>query len=183
MTETSIETGGDGARRDERARLVEGIVTRQVEAMGMAIVRVIVGAGRSARLQIMVERLDGTNVTVDDCVAVSRAVSAVLDVEEPIRGPYTLEVSSPGIERPLTRLADYERFSGQAAQVEMDQPIDGQRRFRGRLAGLVSGRVRLDLGDRELELPFDQIRRAKLIAGDEKGAGGTPRRGPRPKGK
>jgi ribosome maturation factor RimP len=113
----------------------------------------------------MAERPDGT-MTVDDCAEVSRAVSAILDVEDPIRGEYDLEVSSPGIDRPLVRRKDYEKWAGFDAKIEMAFAIDGRRRFKGRLLGIREDRVAIDLDGVETLLPFDEIESAKLVMTD-----------------
>jgi ribosome maturation factor RimP len=119
----------------------------------------------------MVERTDRAGMTVDDCAEVSRAVSALLDVADPIAGPYTLEVSSPGIDRPLTRLEDYSRFAGHEARLEVRLPIAGRRRFRGRLAGVQDRSIRLEpaeatQSEEPVLIPFDEIQRAKLLLTD-----------------
>jgi len=106
---------------------------------------------------------------VDDCAEISHVVSALLDVEDPITEAYSLEVSSPGIDRPLTRLKDFERFAGFEAKMELRRPHEGRKRFRGRLAGVREGglvAIRLDDGS-EPALPFDEISSAKLILTDE----------------
>src|SRR5712675_2493030 len=111
--------------------------------MGYRLVRVaVLGAGR-ATLQIMAERRDDASMTVDDCADISRSVSALLDVADPIAGAYTLEVSSPGIDRPLVRPEDYERFTGFEARIELARPVDGRKRFRGRLLGRTPSGARL----------------------------------------
>ena len=107
-------------------RRLAGIVAPVVEGMGFELVRLRLMGGRRALLQIMAERPDG-GIEVDDCARISRAVSAVLDVEDPISGEYVLEVSSPGIDRPLTRLKDFETWAGYEAKLETDEPIDGRR--------------------------------------------------------
>ena len=139
-----------------------------LEAMGFSLVRVRYGGGRRPILQIMAERADGT-MTVADCADVSRAVSAVLDVEDPIPGEYMLEVSSPGIDRPLTRLADFDRFKGFEARVELSLPQDGRKRFRGRILGLAEGEdVQLaDADGSTVLLPFHAISDAKLVLTDD----------------
>ena len=109
------------------------IIDPCVEAMGYEVVRVQVSGTQRRVLQVMAERSDRKAMTVDDCADLSRAISAVLDVEDPMPGEYVLEVSSPGIDRPLTRLADFERFRGFEARVELHAPVDGRRRFKGRL--------------------------------------------------
>jgi ribosome maturation factor RimP len=142
---------------------VEALIGPTVEAMGFSLVRVQVLGRNRPRLQIMAERKDGESMVVDDCATLSRAVSAVLDVEDPIAGAYTLEVSSPGIDRPLVRLADFDRFAGFEAKVEMGLAVDGRRRFQGRLLGTEGDAVRLRMEDAEVVLPFADIRRAKLV--------------------
>ena len=146
---------------------VERLVAPAIDAMGYEIVRVSLSDSRRPRLQIMAERRDGTGMNVDDCASVSRAVGAILDVEAPIQGPYELEVSSPGIDRPLTRLADFARFAGFEARLETSPPIEGRRRWRGRLLGLTGEQVRLETEEGEVELPFAGITRAKLLLTDE----------------
>ena len=145
----------------ELLRRIEDIVAPTIVGMGYELVRVAMSRGGT--LQIMIEPSDGRPMDVEDCATVSRALSAVLDVEDPIPGTYTLEVSSPGIDRPLTRPKDYARWSGHLARVELFQPIDGQRRFKGVLLGLEDGTVKLRLDDgKEAHLPLAAVIRAKL---------------------
>lgn len=153
---------------DGHIRRIAGIVTPSIEAMGFDVVRVMVTGGRRPTLQIMADRTDGTTINVDECAEISRTVSAILDVEDPIVGEYTLEVSSPGIDRPLTRLKDFERWAGFDARVDMVEPIDGQKRFSGRIKGIEGDeRVLIDVnGDTTVGLPFDGISRAKLVLTD-----------------
>ena len=148
----------------EIARLVEPTL----QSMGYELVRVHFG-GTSGRptLQIMAERLDRRPMAVDDCAEISRTISAVIDVEDPVADPYFLEVSSPGIDRPLVRPADYERFAGFEARVETAAPVDGRKRFRGRIAGIADGQVRLIEEAGELRLPLEQINKAKLVLTDD----------------
>jgi ribosome maturation factor RimP len=130
--------------------------------MGYELVRVAMSRG-GGTLQIMIEPADGRPMDVEDCAALSRALSAVLDVEDPIPSAYTLEVSSPGIDRPLTREKDYVRWAGHVARLETTQPIEGRRRFKGKLLGLENGTVRLRLDDgKEADVPLAQVTRAKL---------------------
>ena len=150
-----------------RAAAVERLITPTLDAMGFDVVRVILSGSRNALLQIMAERKSDGGMSVEDCASVSRAVSALLDVEDPIEGAYSLEVSSPGLDRPLTRLADFERFKGLEAKVEMQLPIDGRRRFTGRLAGLRDGRILIATEQGQAELPFADLARAKLLLTDE----------------
>ena len=106
-------------------------------------------------------------VTVAAVLIISRALSALFDVEDAIEGAYTLEVSSPGLDRPLTRAGDYERFAGYEARVELHDPLAGRRRFRGRILGLFGDVVRIDMEGQIFDLPFEEIQRAKLIMNDE----------------
>ena len=152
---------------DGRAETIERLVNAPLQAEGFDIVRVIFSGERRPKLQIMVERRDGRAVSVDDCAHASRLVSAVLDVEDPVSGAYVLEVSSPGIDRPLTRLKDFDRFAGFEARVELRVPLAGRRRFRGRLLGVDQERIRLETEREEIELSFDDIQKAKLVLTDD----------------
>ena len=146
----------------ELLRRIEDIVAPTVAGMGYELVRVAMSRG-GGTVQIMIEPADGRAMDVEDCATLSRALSAVLDVEDPIPGTYTLEVSSPGIDRPLTRDKDYIRWAGHVARLETTQPIEGRRRFKGTLLGLEEGTVRLRLEDgKETDVPLAQIIRAKL---------------------
>ena len=146
----------------ELLRRIEEIVAPTVVGMGYELVRVAMSRG-GGTLQIMIEPADGRAMDVEDCATVSRALSAVLDVEDPIPSAYTLEVSSPGIDRPLTRPKDYARWAGHIARVEIAQPIEGQRRFKGTLLGLEEDTVKLRLDDgKEAHLPLAAVTRAKL---------------------
>jgi len=146
---------------------VEALLQPVLEAMDFDLVRVMVQGTVRTTLQVMAERRNGGAMTVDDCAEISRAVSAVLDVEDPLPGSYTLEVSSPGIDRPLVRSQDFERFTGFEAKIETARPISGRKRFRGKLLGTTEAGVRIALGEGETELPFGEIHRAKLVLSDE----------------
>jgi ribosome maturation factor RimP len=145
------------------ARLIEP----SLEAMGYRLVRVAVTSGRRATLQIMAEHLDDAPMTVDDCAEISRSVSAILDVADPIAGAYLLEVSSPGIDRPLVRAEDYDRFSGFEARIELARPLAGRKRFRGRLLGTAGPDVRIATEAGEVLLPLAEVSRAKLVLTDD----------------
>jgi ribosome maturation factor RimP len=151
----------------EKLAAIETLIAPTLEAMGYAVVRVRLSGGGRPTLQVMAERTDGAAMGVEDCAEISRTLSALLDVEDPLPGAYMLEVSSPGLDRPLVKPADYDRFAGQPAQIETGPPIDGRKRFRGRLGGLVEGGVRLLLDEGEVVLPFAAIQRAKLLVTDE----------------
>jgi len=117
-------------------------------------------------LQIMADRPDG-GIEVDDCAKISRAVSAVLDVEDPISGEYVLEVSSPGIDRPLTRLKDFQTYAGHEAKLETHEMIDGRRRFKGVLQGVEDGEILVEIEeDTVIGLDFDMLSDAKLVLTD-----------------
>ena len=146
-------------------RLAE-IVRPTIEGMGFELVRLRLMAGKKATLQIMAERPDGT-MEVVDCAHLSRQVSAVLDVEDPIEREYTLEVSSPGIDRPLTRLSDFERWEGHEAKLETADLIDGRKRFKGILAGVEGDEVLLEIDEGTIGLEFDWLSDAKLVLTDE----------------
>jgi ribosome maturation factor RimP len=147
-------------------RIVQ-VIEPSIEAMGYRLVRVVVTSGRRPTLQVMAERLDDRPMTVDDCAQISHSVSALLDVADPIAGAYMLEISSPGIDRPLVRTQDYDRFSGFEAKIELARTINGRKRFRGRLRGTSGGNVRVATEDGETELPLDAIARAKLVLTDD----------------
>lgn len=140
------------------------------EAVGYEIVRLrLMGGERNQRrLQIMAERPDG-DMNVEDCARLSRAVSEVLDAADPVSGEYTLEVSSPGVDRPLTRLKDFDTYEGYEARLELDRLAEGRKRFRGVLAGVEGDQVAIDLeGEEETALvPFAWIVEAKLVLTDE----------------
>jgi ribosome maturation factor RimP len=147
---------------------IETLIAPSLEAMGYRLVRVAVTGGRSTPvLQVMAERMDERPMGVDDCTEVTHTVSALLDVADPIEHTYLLEVSSPGIDRPLVRREDYERFQGHEAKLELTAPIEGRRRFRGKLLGVEADRVRLNLGAEVVELPLARIQSAKLVLTDE----------------
>ena len=146
---------------------IADIIGPAIEDMGFELVRVLMSGQRRKKLQIMAEPLDGSQMTVDHCADISRAVSALLDVDDPIDDAYTLEVSSPGIDRPLVKLADYERFAGFDARIEMQIPVDGRRRFSGRLVGVDGTDVIIDVTEGEARLPFADIQKSKLLMTDE----------------
>jgi len=149
--------------KDRVAALIEG----PLEGLGYELVRVQLSGGDRPVLQIMAERSDGAAMTVEDCADISRSVSALLDAEDPIAGAYTLEVSSPGIDRPLTRPRDFERFAGFEARIETHESVAGRRRFKGRLLGLEDGMVSLAVDADTVRLPIDAIAKARLVLTDE----------------
>ena len=149
-------------------RLAE-IITPVIEGMGYELVRVRLMGGATRTLQIMADTPDG-GINVDDCGLISTAVSAVLDVEDPIEENYVLEVSSPGIDRPLTRLKDFDMWQGWEARVETTELIDGRRRFKGELKGIDGDEVLIEVEEAgkpvTIGLKFDWLSDAKLILSD-----------------
>ncbi|WP_095587753.1 ribosome maturation factor RimP [Actibacterium ureilyticum] len=162
MTELIAKTAID-------RRLAE-IVTPVIEGMGFELVRIRLMGGKTPILQIMAERPEG-GIEVDDCAEISTAVSAIMDVEDPIEDNYTLEVSSPGIDRPLTRLKDFDVWEDYEAKIETTEMIDGRRRFKGILRGTEDGEVLIEIEDQgepvTIGLQFDWLSDAKLVLTDE----------------
>jgi len=147
-------------------RRLADIVGPVIEGLGFELVRIRLMGGKTRTLQIMADRAEG-GIVVDDCGEISTAVSAVLDVEDPVEDNYILEVSSPGIDRPLTRLKDFEVWKGWEARIETTELIDGRRRFKGTLAGVEGEEVLIDLEEGAetvtIGLRFDWLSDAKLI--------------------
>ena len=149
------------------ARLTEPVLVD----MGYRLVRVVVSGTAERIVQIMAERPDGS-ITVDDCEAISKGLSPVLDVEDPLAGKYRLEISSPGIDRPLVRPSDFEDWAGYEAKIETKEPVDGRKRFKGELEGFEDGEVRIaadagKLGIQHLGFPVSLIADAKLVLTDD----------------
>ena len=150
-------------------RLAE-IIGPVIEDLGFELVRIRLQGGKTATLQIMADRPDG-GINVDDCADISTAVSAIMDVEDPIEDNYHLEVSSPGIDRPLTRMKDFATFEGYEVRLETNQAIDGRKRFKGVLAGTEGDEVLLNIEEggsvQTIGLNFDWLADAKLVLTDE----------------
>lgn len=139
-----------------------------VNQLGYELVRVLTIGQKNPTLQIMIDRLDGQNITVDDCATASRAVSEVLDEKDPIPDQYSLELSSPGLDRPLTKIEHFNRFAGFEAKIETSIAVEGRKRFKGKLLAVdADNNIRLDMEGTEYSLPFDDISKAKLIITDE----------------
>jgi ribosome maturation factor RimP len=165
-----VSTVNDLIAKSAMDRRMAEILTPVIEGMGFEVVRIRLMGGMAKTLQVMVERPDG-GIDVDECAQVSNAISAVLDVEDPLEDAYALEVSSPGIDRPLTRLKDFETWEGYEARLETTEMIDGRRRFKGVLAGVEGQEVLINLEDGPetltVGLQFDWLSDAKLILTDE----------------
>ena len=150
---------------------LEEIVTPTLEDMGYDLVRLTLG-GREARkvLQIMAERKDMVPMTVDDCAEISRNLSAILDVEDPISGHYALEISSPGLDRPLVKVSDFVRFKGFDAKIETEVSLDGAKRFKGKIIDIKDNEeITMELYDNKgiVHIPFSAVLKARLIITDE----------------
>jgi ribosome maturation factor RimP len=151
---------------------VAGLVEPVLDSLGFRLVRVEVSGRDGKTVQIMAERADGS-MTIEDCEAVSREISPILDVSEVLSESYRLEVSSPGIDRPLVRPSDFEHWAGHEAKIELKEPIEGRRRFRGRLEGFEDGEIRMlvDLGEtggqKVIGLAIGLVSSARLVLTDE----------------
>lgn len=165
------------------ATAIARMIEPEVKRLGYELVRVRLVGGPQATLQIMAERPDGT-MDVDDCAGISRAISDMLDVTDPIAGEYTLEVSSPGIDRPLTRPRDFVAHQGHVARVEVDPPLDGRRRFKGVITSTTEDSVTLDAGKSGKPMlftfPFSSIAEARLVLTDRLIAESLARRNTKP---
>lgn len=151
----------------DQTELIEKLIEPSIAAMGFDLVRVkFMGGGRQT-LQVMIERQDRKLITVDHCADVSRVISTLLEVDDPVSGAYVLEVSSPGIDRPLVRIDDFSRFLGFEAKIETDTQINGQRRFSGRIESVKGELVQLDCGGNKADIPFQEILNAALVMTDD----------------
>ena len=145
-----------------RSEVIEALLEPVVGGLGYELVAVeLLGQQRGALVRVYIDHTDG--ITLEDCERVSRQAGAVLDVEEPVRGAYVLEVSSPGLDRPLFTPAHFERFAGARARLRLAQPLDGRRQLLGCLGGMHGGKVVIDTDDGRFELGIDQIDRAWLV--------------------
>ena len=168
----------DDRALDERFLIESGLGARVaalaepvLAGLGFRLVRVKVSGGETATVQVMAERPDGT-FAIEDCEAVSRELSPVLDAHDPISGAYRLEVSSPGIDRPLVRPSDFVAWAGHEAKLELKEPVNGRKRFRGLIEGFEDGEVRVvcdleDIGKQVLGFPVALVADAKLVLTDE----------------
>jgi ribosome maturation factor RimP len=156
------------AKTAEDRKILE-LIDPVAESQGVEIVRVRLMSGAVRRLQIMAEDPSTHDFTIQQCTRLSRAVSAVMDAADPISGEYTLEVSSPGIDRPLTRLKDFETYAGLEARVELDRLVENRKRFKGEIAGIEGDTVGINLegeADETAYMPFAWVSEAKLVMND-----------------
>lgn len=138
-----------------------------INKMGFDVVRILTIGNVNPTLQIMIERKDRENIVVDDCASVSRAVSEIFDAKDPIAGKYNLEVSSPGLDRPLTALENFERFAGFEAKIETDVEIEKRKRFKGRIVRVDGSDIIFAMDGTEYVIPYDAVAKAKLLLTDE----------------
>ena len=151
----------------DQEKLIEKLVRPALMAQDYDLVRVQLSIKNGLRLQIMAERNDRLEMTVEDCATISRNVSTLLDAEDPIPEAYTLEVSSPGIDRPLVRRDDYERFAGFEVRIESRSPVLDRKKFWGILRGTDGNDVLIEVDGQVFGVPFTEIHRAKLTLTDE----------------
>lgn len=144
---------------------IEDIITPALLEKGFRVVRIQLQGLKGKTLQIMIERLDDVGITVDDCALVSRTISVLLDIDDPIHESYTLEVSSPGMDRPLVKKGDFERFADSMIKIELVTPHEGQLRFQGLLKGIEKDMVKIELEPEKkvAEIAFSDIKKAKII--------------------
>lgn len=138
-----------------------------IEKLGYETVRIMTIGQANPTLQIMIDKTDGTEICVDDCAKVSRALSEVLDEKDPIADKYNLEVSSPGLDRPLTKPIHFQKFAGNEVKIETDELVNGRKRFKGELKGIEGSDVLLVMDETVYQIPFDAIAKAKIILTDE----------------
>ena len=145
---------------------LEPVFEPVIESAGFKLVRLRVMGGQNKTLQVMAERADGS-MDVEGCSQLSHALLDFIEAENPIEGDYEIEVSSPGIDRPLTRISDFTRWKGHEAKVELTAPLDGRKRFRGRLEGLDGNDVIITAQNQRIQFPFRSVMEAKLVLTDK----------------
>lgn len=148
-------------------RKIAELVEDTVNDLGFGIVKIAINGSANKIVEIFIERLDGEKIEVGDCQLVSRNISAILDVEDIISGKYFLEVSSAGLERPLVKLQDFEKYADSEIKIRLKEPHNGNLSFRGKLLGVIDGKVRLKSKNVEIGFDFENIKRANLVLTDE----------------
>jgi len=146
---------------------LQDLIEPAVEKEGFELVRVMTIGQANPTLQVMIDTLDGSDITVDDCANVSKVLSDILDEKDPIESRYSLEVSSPGLDRPLTKLKHFERWKGYEAKVETDEKVEDRKRFKGKISEIVDGNIIVTTDDKQYTIPFALISKAKLVVTDE----------------
>jgi len=172
MPDLNENSDGRFVRETGLAREIADLATPVLDELGFRLVRVLVSGRDGGTVQLMAERADG-QLTIADCASISRKLSVLLEAHDPMPNSYRLEVSSPGVDRPLVRPSDFTSWAGHVAKIELNEPVDGRKRFRGVIEGVVKNEVRLKIelpGEPEpvtIGLPFALIGEAKLVAGKE----------------
>ena len=147
---------------------LEDLLSPVVEKLGYELVRVMTIGAKNPTLQVMIDRLDGKDITVDDCATVSRALSDVLDEKDPIENQYSLEVSSPGIDRPLTKPQHFARFAGYDAKIETIHPVENRKRFKGKILAIDDAlNISFEMNGVQYSIAFDNVAKAKILLTDE----------------
>ena len=155
-------------KRMQNKHPLEDMLTPVINQLGFDVVRILTIGQKNPTLQIMIERKDRTDIVVDDCATVSRAVSDILDEKDPIKDQYNLEVSSPGLDRPLTKAEHFHRFAGYEAKIETSVEVDARKRFKGRILSLDDKEnIHFDMDGKEWVIPFEAVSKAKLLITDE----------------
>lgn len=146
---------------------LQDMIEPVVEKEGYELVRVMTIGQANPTLQVMIDTLDGSDITVDDCATVSRALSDVLDEKDPIESRYSLEVSSPGLDRPLTKLKHFERWKGYEIKLETEEKVENRKRFKGKITDIVNDNIVMTMDEVQYTIPFAAISKAKLVVTDE----------------
>lgn len=146
---------------------LQDIIEPVVEKEGYELVRVMTIGQANPTLQVMIDTLDGRDITVDDCATVSRALSDMLDEKDPIENRYSLEVSSPGLDRPLTKLKHFERWKGYEIKLETEDKVENRKRFKGKITDIVNDNIVITMDEVQYTIPFALISKAKLVVTDE----------------
>ena len=147
---------------------LQDLIEPQVEKLGFELVRVITIGQANPTLQVMIDVADGSrDITVDDCAGVSRILSDLLDEKDPIKDKYILEVSSPGLDRPLTKLKHFVRYKGYDVKIETENKVENRKRFKGKIADVDDENVVINMEDTQYTIPFAEINKAKLVITDE----------------
>lgn len=147
---------------------LQDMLEPEINRLGFDVVRILTIGQKNPTLQIMIERKDRTDIVVEDCATVSRAVSEILDEKDPIKDQYNLEVSSPGLDRPLTTLEHFQRFAGYEAKIETSSEVDARKRFKGKIISIDDGEnIHFEMDDKEWVIPFASVSKAKLLITDE----------------
>jgi len=146
---------------------LQDLIEPVVEKEGFELVRVLTIGQANPTLQVMIDTLDGSDITVDDCAKVSQALSALLDEKDPIESRYSLEVSSPGLDRPLTKLKHFERWKGFEAKIETAEKVENRKRFKGKISDVAGDNIVITAEEGQYTIPFAFINKAKLVVTDE----------------